>query len=150
MSRTHCVLDDPRLPPRFWDKVQPEPTSGCWLWAGSTDRRGYGQLRFHRGPGGLRYTHRLVLLDAAVPGLVVDHLCRTPCCCNPAHLEQVTQAENIARGRMRSAQKAAAHLAAETRRDCRNGHKDVVWIANGKAGRTCTECYTARQKRRYA
>lgn len=23
---------DSRLPDRFWDKVFPEPMSGCWLW----------------------------------------------------------------------------------------------------------------------
>lgn len=29
---------------RYFDKVSPEPMSGCWLWTASLDRRGYGQL----------------------------------------------------------------------------------------------------------
>ena len=29
----------------FWSKVQPEPTSGCWLWTAATDSKGYGQFR---------------------------------------------------------------------------------------------------------
>jgi hypothetical protein len=32
-------------------------------------------------------------------GLELDHLCRNPRCCNPAHLEAVTHAENMARGK---------------------------------------------------
>ncbi|MFK5284023.1 HNH endonuclease signature motif containing protein, partial [Lacticaseibacillus paracasei] len=32
-------------------------------------------------------------------GMQLDHLCRVRPCCNPAHLEPVTQRENIARGR---------------------------------------------------
>jgi hypothetical protein len=31
-------------------------------------------------------------------GLVLDHLCRNRSCCNPAHLEPVTTAENVRRG----------------------------------------------------
>lgn len=31
-------------------------------------------------------------------GLVIDHLCRRPRCINPAHLEAVTNEENVRRG----------------------------------------------------
>jgi hypothetical protein len=31
-------------------------------------------------------------------GMVIDHLCRTPLCVNPLHLEVVTIRENTARG----------------------------------------------------
>src|SRR3546814_8231358 len=30
--------------------------------------------------------------------LVIDHLCRNRACCNPAHMEAVTRAENLRRG----------------------------------------------------
>ena len=29
------IFLDPRLPQRFWDKVQPCPMTGCWLWVGA-------------------------------------------------------------------------------------------------------------------
>lgn len=31
------------------------------------------------------------------PGMQLDHVCRMKCCCNPAHLEIVTGAENMLR-----------------------------------------------------
>ena len=33
-------------------------------------------------------------------GLVIDHLCRVRCCVNPAHLEAITQADNLRRGHL--------------------------------------------------
>lgn len=30
---------DTRLPDRFWDKVHPEPSSGCWLWDGGLNSK---------------------------------------------------------------------------------------------------------------
>src|SRR3546814_17503301 len=35
---------DTRLPRRFWDKVSPEPHSGCWLWLGAHTAPGYGDV----------------------------------------------------------------------------------------------------------
>lgn len=32
------------------------------------------------------------------PILTIDHLCKNPACCNPLHLQQVTQKVNIRRG----------------------------------------------------
>ena len=78
---------------RFWRFVSPEPNSGCWLWTGA-DTRGYGAL----GKNGL--AHRVSFemhVGPILPGLTLDHLCRTPACVNPAHLEPVTLAENVRR-----------------------------------------------------
>lgn len=81
----------------FMCSVLPEPNSGCWLWTGKL-RRGYGVacVGMHEQPA-----HRLSyeLFVGKIPdGLVLDHLCRLPCCVNPQHLEPVTIAENVARG----------------------------------------------------
>jgi hypothetical protein len=80
---------------RFWRKV--DKTSSCWLWTGATTKD-YGvfwdSVR-------LVYAHRWSFEAAGgvIPdGLVIDHLCRTPRCVNPAHLEPVTRAENTERG----------------------------------------------------
>ena len=47
------------------------------------------------------YAHRWAWEQAKGPipkGLVVDHLCRVRWCCNPDHMELVTNRENILRG----------------------------------------------------
>ena len=71
---------------------------GCWLWLRSKSPDGYGWASL----GNRTYTaHRLVyrLTGHAIPeGLVLDHLCRVRHCVNPAHLEPVTNRENLARG----------------------------------------------------
>lgn len=87
-------------PERFAAKV--EFGDGCWLWLASTTRDGYG--RFGRGGrrAGVAPAHRYayeLTYGEIERGLVVDHLCRTPGCVRPDHLEAVTQAENVRRGR---------------------------------------------------
>lgn len=88
---------DPKMPESFWDKVSPEPTSGCWLWTGSLSRKGYAQWRYK---GFLTYAHRAALeADGGVPTESTDHLCRQKCCVNPEHLEFVTAKVNSFRAR---------------------------------------------------
>lgn len=95
---------DPILPPRFWDKVFPEPMTGCWLWGASTNKQGYGQLIWGSKKDGSKrpwLAHRLAfghLKEVLDPSLVLDHLCRTSSCVNPDHLEQVTNKKNTDRG----------------------------------------------------
>jgi len=78
---------------RFWSKVSPEPNSGCFLWDGA-QRKGYGYFWNGRGA---QQAHRFawILENGPIPGdFVIDHLCRTKCCVNPAHMELVTLAES--------------------------------------------------------
>lgn len=55
------------------------------------------------GPGRAKYRAHRVRYEAVhgplEDGLVPDHLCRHRPCCNPAHMEAVTIAENNRRGR---------------------------------------------------
>ena len=91
--------------PEFWSRVDQSAGPGaCWPWTGSRNvrRRGYGQVRFGNNvPEG---AHRVAYKLAVGPipeGMTIDHVrargCVTTACCNPAHLEAVTLAENIAR-----------------------------------------------------
>lgn len=87
------------VPDRVWPKVDKNGPNGCWLWTG-TKARGYGQMII---AGKTAKAYRVVyeLVIGPVPeGLVLDHLCRNPPCVNPAHMEPVTQAENVRRGNL--------------------------------------------------
>ena len=83
---------------RLLKRLHPEPNSGCWLWDGGANDVGYGKMRVGECD---EYVHRLAYKEFRGPipdGMVLDHLCRTPACCNPDHLEPVTHGENIRRG----------------------------------------------------
>ena len=83
---------------RFFNKVDIED-DGCWLWLAAIDKDGYGRFKFESTIK--KGAHRVAyewFIGEIPEGLVVDHLCRVRNCVNPAHLEIVTQQENIARG----------------------------------------------------
>lgn len=85
---------------RFIDGHMPEPNTGCWLWFRAWNSAGYGKVCGF-GDGSSRLAHRWAYEHFRGPipdGLVLDHLCRTPACCNPDHLEAVTEKVNHARG----------------------------------------------------
>lgn len=71
----------------------------CWTYQGWLNRHGYGEI----GIGGARrLMHRWAYetFVGSIPvGLQIDHLCRNRACSRPDHLEPVTQAENLRRGR---------------------------------------------------
>jgi hypothetical protein len=102
-------VTDPGLPlttgegntARFWSKV--DRTGDCWKWTAGLTGSGYGRFRWD---GGEVAAHRFAyeLLVGAIPdGLQIDHLCRNRACVNPAHMEPITQRENILRGVGRAA-----------------------------------------------
>lgn len=84
----------------------PEPNTGCSLWLGTVNPKGYGRMWWQ---GRMQQSHRLAWMAeyGDVPdGLFVLHRCDFPPCCNPSHLFLGTIAENnadmIAKGRHRS------------------------------------------------
>ncbi len=87
---------DPRLPQRFWDKVHPEPNSGCWIWTAASSW-GYGQFGWKRdGEQILVRPHRLtVALVVDLPSnMTVDHRCENTLCVNPHHCLVVSHVTN--------------------------------------------------------
>lgn len=116
---------------RFWAKV--DKTDTCWLWTGAKTPDGYGN--FWDGTAQVR-AHRFSF-GTVPPGLVLDHLCRTPACVNPSHLEAVTQRENTLRGVGPTSTNAA-------KTHCVKGHEftpENTYIVPGTPGwRHCQTC----------
>lgn len=112
---------------RFAAKLDmPRGLAGCWTWTGVHSGDGYG--RFHC-PTRRRMVvaHRWLWerLFGPVPERhVLDHLCRNRSCVNPAHLEAVSQRENLLRGDT----SVRAHFEG---RDC--GHDRCVSCAHRRA-----------------
>ena len=82
---------------RFEAKYIPEPNTGCWLWTGAISANGRSSFSTGKSWTGHRWAYRFY--RGEIPeGKELDHLCRTPSCVNPFHLEAVTRAINVKRG----------------------------------------------------
>ncbi len=85
---------------RFWSKVEKTAPDGCWLWLAGKNASGYGKFVVGGAYGQHWLAHRYAytsLRGQIEVGMELDHLCRIRACVNPAHLEQVTRAENARR-----------------------------------------------------
>jgi hypothetical protein len=141
---------DPRLPDRFWSKVQPCPMSGCWIWTGAiNESTGYGIVtRGTRSQGRTSvHRHAYETLVGPIPQeLVSDHKCRVRVCCNPQHIEPVTQQVNTLRG--------DARFNGEKNRiktHCPQGHAyDAANTYTHRGKRYCRECVRQNTRARRA
>jgi hypothetical protein len=97
------------LPAFLTSRISTGAEDECWEWTGFIGSKGYGTVYLPVGTetseyvprGRMLMAHRLVysMLVKPIPaGLQIDHLCRVRKCVNPAHMEPVTQRENILRG----------------------------------------------------
>ena len=84
----------PPLLERFWNQVN--KTETCWVWAGDTDKDGYGRLWNNEKKGSER-THRLSweIHNGPIPSdQQVLHQCDNPPCIRPNHLFLGTNTDN--------------------------------------------------------
>lgn len=132
----------------FWERANPEPNSGCWLWSGHLDRNGYSRLSVETGKQVFAHRWAYEKFRGPIPaGMVLDHLCRVPSCVNPDHLEIVTIGENVRRGNAglhhRIKMKAKTH--------CPQGHPytpENMYVYGPR--RHCKTCIREHSKRYYA
>lgn len=134
------------LPPRIRIEanVEIDPATGCWVWSGARGADGYGRIGVHYKK---KLAHRVAYEDFVgpiPPGLQIDHLCFNRCCANPAHLEAVTGAENVARA-------GAAGLLdrKSTNTHCKNGHAFTAENTNRtpQGWRECRACGREKMRR---
>lgn len=124
---------------RFEAKYTIDDETGCWMWFAANDGYlGYGKFYWAGAKiGAHRFSH--ILHVGPIPdGYHVDHLCRTPPCVNPEHLEAVTPGENVRRGLVPLSNAERAKLIVE----CPIGHAyegDNLYVtSSGK--RQCKKC----------
>jgi hypothetical protein len=144
-------------PIRFWEKVLVPRTpdgaaieTACWLWIGATTSKHYGSY-WLRGKARQAHAVAYELCVGPIPdGKVIDHVvargCRDRRCCNPHHLEAVTDQVNIGRGQ------SPAGCSTQVL-GCPNGHEwteenTVCVIVKGKIRRRCLTCWEQGINRR--
>ena len=129
---------------RFLARI--EKRGECWIWIGArggTKRHPYG---VYAGTSAHRWAYGH-FVEEVPEDMVVDHLCGNKLCCNPDHLEVVTQRENL----LRSPKTLNAKNAAKTH--CKNGHEfttENTYVSKTNGQRVCRECKKlwAREKRK--
>ena len=101
---------------------------GCHIWLGTHTKDGYG---IYKG----KAAHKLAWEEANGPvpqGRFLDHVCRRRLCCNPDHLEPVTQSVNELRKRMSYRVQIKV---------CQNGHaRKRFGLVTPEGGFVCRAC----------
>lgn len=138
----------PSLEEAFWQRVTPGSVDECWPWHGTLHQDGYGQYRVGGRKGKMWRAHRMSFLIAhgELPPepLVIDHVCRNRACVNPAHLEAVSDAENIRRGILM--ERYLRFRASQTH--CKRGHllDEANLLKSSDGHRRCKTCHRDRAR----
>lgn len=131
---------------RLAEKYVVNDETGCWEWTACRTPAGYGQFYFEGRRNNFAHRAAYIMLVGPIPDdKVIDHLCKVRHCCNPAHLEPVTQRENLIRG---------DGFSGNARSDsCPNGHpytpENMYVRPKGPPRRECLTCRKTYAARRF-
>ena len=118
----------------------------CWEWTGCT-KNGYGLFNVNNEKyRAHRVGYELFTGEKVSPELVIDHMCLNKICVNPAHLQPVTQGENVSRSYKTKGLKYM----------CKNGHPlegyNLIYRSRNRHGidrceRVCRTCKNINQNK---
>jgi HNH endonuclease len=80
---------------RFEEKCIPEPNSGCWLWTGAVNIKGYGQIKINKKTQSAYRISYELYKGTIPPNMHIRHKCDNPLCVNPDHLILGTHNDNM-------------------------------------------------------
>lgn len=108
------------------------------MWKGALTENGYGTFYDSK----MKFSHRVSYehWNGKIPnGLQINHICRNRSCCNPQHLEAVTQKENILCGSGISAINSK-------KTHCKREHELTIENVNitVNGSRSCKKCESIR------
>lgn len=129
----------------------PEPNSGCWIWLGSTNAKGYAHLKYETRQQRANRFSWSAYNGEIPPGLHVLHSCDNRLCVNPEHLFLGTNQDNVD-DKMRKGRAGQNQNAFKTH--CPRGHEytegNTYWQGKNRSCRTCrhtsTELYNLQRK----
>lgn len=110
--------DYPAIHAALKERSAIDPDTGCWVWQHSKTQGGYGcvggvEVQADGTQVSKQYmAHRLSLevkMGRPLGAHQAHHTCANRACCNPAHLQPVTSAENV--GEMRARKSYEARIA---------------------------------------
>ena len=82
-------------PQNVWDKIDVRTPNECWLFFGKSLIKGYGIFWINHD-GILAHRHVYdICYGVKNPKSKICHACDTPLCCNPLHLFEGTQLDNV-------------------------------------------------------
>ncbi|MEN9449728.1 MAG: phage BigPaolini [Pseudomonadota bacterium] len=119
----------------------------CWNWTGYSNSKKNGYGKFHIN-GKYYYSHRcsyLMFHGRINSGLVIDHICKNRLCCNPDHLREVSNRENVLNN---SNSTSAAN---KIKTHCKHGHVfsyENTYRRKNALARDCRVCMHNRYLKR--
>jgi hypothetical protein len=95
LKRGHNLSDEEFV--QWFDDQLETLNNGCKIWTRRKNEKGYGRLRIRNGKMG--YANRVALerkLGRPIAmGMCALHSCDNPPCCNPEHLREGTNTDNM-------------------------------------------------------